>query len=777
MPSIAFGTKAETLERLEPALKSARVLPQVQATSSFWRQNPKAVFDAARRKGWLDRPLIVRSSAKAEDSSSDSLAGHFESIPNVYGEKALREAIERVVTSLGHPNSEDQFFIQPMLTQVVVSGVAFSRDLNAGGPYVVVNYDDTSGSTSSVTSGTCNDTKSFVYHKLANNPPEGFLGQVISLIDEIESLFDHDSFDMEFAVDEDGVLYLLQVRPLMIRTELLISSQEHRAAVERIAGKIAQLNRPHPYLLGSRTMFGVMPDWNPAEIIGVRPRPLALSLYRELVTDSVWAYQRDNYGYRNLRSFPLLMDFHGLPYVDVRVTFNSFVPREIDEGLAGRLVNYYLDRLADNPELHDKVEFEIIFSCYTLDLPDRLAALRQHGFSEEDCTRLAESLLSLTNRIIHMKSGLWRSDLERIQELEKRQIRIMGSDQDLVSRIYWLLEDCKRYGTLPFAGLARAGFIAVQLLRSMVTVGVLGQQEYNAFMMSLETVGSRMTRDFATLNRETFLQRYGHLRPGTYDIRSPRYDEAPDFYFDWSSRNKKSKERPEQFAPSLPQLNRVECLLKEHGLEHNALELFDFLKAGIEGREHSKFVFTRSLSNAISLFKELGVEYGFSADDCAYADIGIIRELYISTRDPKNLLGQSIESGRRRYNLTKHLILPSLIVNADDVWAFHMPRYEPNYVTDKAAVGHVTTDDDDRSALHGSILLISSADPGFDWIFSCDIAGFITKYGGANSHMAIRAGELGIPAVTGAGETLFAQWLEAQTLQIDCANRQVVVLK
>ncbi len=87
MPSIAFGTKAETLERLEPALKAARVLPQVQATLSFWRRNPKAVFNAVRGKGWLDRPLIVRSSAKAEDNKSGSLAGHFESIPNVHGEK------------------------------------------------------------------------------------------------------------------------------------------------------------------------------------------------------------------------------------------------------------------------------------------------------------------------------------------------------------------------------------------------------------------------------------------------------------------------------------------------------------------------------------------------------------------------------------------------------------------------------------------------------------------------------------------------------------------
>jgi len=97
-------------------------------------------------------------------------------------------------------------------------------------------------------------------------------------------------------------------------------------ALADVARKVELLSRPHPYLHGSRAIFGVMPDWNPAEIIGLRPWPLSLSLYRELVTDAIWAYQRDNYGYQNLRSFPLLVSFHGLPYIDVRVSFNSFIP-------------------------------------------------------------------------------------------------------------------------------------------------------------------------------------------------------------------------------------------------------------------------------------------------------------------------------------------------------------------------------------------------------------------------------------------------------------------
>ena len=36
---------------------------------------------------------------------------------------------------------------------------------------------------------------------------------------------------------------------------------------------------PNPNLFGNTTIYADMPDWNPAEMIGSHPRPLAFSMY------------------------------------------------------------------------------------------------------------------------------------------------------------------------------------------------------------------------------------------------------------------------------------------------------------------------------------------------------------------------------------------------------------------------------------------------------------------------------------------------------------------
>jgi phosphohistidine swiveling domain-containing protein len=775
---IKFNSKAETLSSLYGALNKGLVLPQFSFTSEDW-VNVSGDIDLL----WLNRPkwshekLIVRSSGEDEDGSIESLAGKFDSVLNVIGDEDLSVAIEKVVESFGAFNSKDQVLIQPMLTDIKISGVAFTRDPNNAGHYYVINFDDTTVDTTSVTSGLTNDLKVYFHAKNANYPKKLWISNLLSLLAELEGLFKNDSLDVEFAIDKKGTVYLLQVRQLILKSKNNNSLDNQDVILSEIQKKFSSLAKPHPYLLGEKSIFGIMPDWNPAEIIGTRPRPLALSLYKELVTDGIWAYQRDNYGYRNLRSFPLLVSLCGLPYIDVRISFNSFIPSDLNEDLADRLVNHYLKSLEEAPTKHDKVEFDIIYSCYTLDLPERLSELKEIGFEEKECNEILKSLRNLTNNIINSEEGLWVKDIKKIEELQSRQSTILESKLSDTEKIYWLIEDCKRYGTLPFAGLARAGFIAVQLLRSMVKVNAISEIEYEDYMSSLDTINSRMQEDLQG-QKNQFLKKYGHLRPGTYDILSPRYDEVPDVYFNWNENTSDTKKYfNKEPALSIESINKIEKLLKKHKINHSAKSLFDFIKGAIEGREYAKFIFSRSLSDALSLMKKVANKFDISIEELSYCDVDIIKKLYSSSTNIKESFESSIMHGKERYLKTCSLTLPPLIKSVEDIVSFELPIDEPNYITLKSTHGKVIFEKSPKEDFAGNILLIKSADPGYDWIFSHGIGGFITMYGGANSHMAIRAAELSIPAIIGAGEVLYQQLSRSSVVYINCANKQVRILK
>ena len=94
-------------------------------------------------------------------------------------------------------------------------------------------------------------------------------------------------------------------------------------------------------------------------------------------------------------------------------------------------------------------------------------------------------------------------------------------------------------------------------------------------------------------------------------------------------------------------MRQVATLLEAHGLQPDPLGLFDFLQAGIELRELSKFHFTRNLSDALALVAAYGSKWDFSLEELAYCDIAAFKELYIAAARPRDVLGRSIEQGKQ----------------------------------------------------------------------------------------------------------------------------------
>jgi glutamine kinase len=781
-PAALLGSKAETLEQLAPIVRAARVLPLLYFPVEAWQTDPERLLDEVLSRPWGAQPLIVRSSTRQEDDPGTLMPGSYLSVAGVDGRDALRDAVDAVIDSyrrrtdrpLAEQLGEQLVLVQPLVRNAGMTGVVFTCDPNSGAPYLVVNYEE-NGDSAAVTSGSRARLRTFYAWK-ANGGDGGDprLRRLVAMARELEEVLEHSNLDIEFAFDDTGELYLLQVRPMVIETRL--DNDDHEQALTAIANKVRTAGQPHPHLCGRRTVFGVMPDWNPAEIVGTRPHPLALSLYRRLITDGLWADQRARYGYRDVRGFPLMVDFCGLPYVDVRESCNSLIPADIADDIAERLVDHYIDRLAENPELHDKVEFDVVFSCYSFTVQERLSNQAEHLFSVQERDDIVSSLRTLTNQLMDPDHPARQEDLASISSLRAKLGEVRGSDLDLPTQIYWVLEDCRRFGTLAFAGFARLGFVATEIMRSLVEIDVLSEEDVARLMASLDTVTNRMLRDRTALSRGEFLRRYGFLRPGTYDIRSPRYDEEPDGYFDWPNSRVKV-DPPEPFRLPAPTMHRIDELLRQHRLEQDAYGLLNFIITSTELRENSKFEFSRHLSEALSLLGQLGKSVGMDLHDMSYIDVECIDELYRGAANPATVLRRRSAEGRQRYGLTRRLVLPPMITEPADVKAFHLPSTEPNYITQACATGRVELVSSHPADLHGKILMLPSGDPGYDWIFSEGVGGFITRYGGANSHMAIRAHQFGIPAVIGAGEVLYNRWSTAEYLTVDCLNHRVEMLR
>lgn len=786
-----LGTKAQTLHRLQRLVKHSRIEDQISFTVSQWQDSFEELLNNIQQHFHAQK-LVVRSSALSEDGFASANAGAYDSVLNVDAnvESAVIAAVEQVVSSYPDANPANQVLVQPMVQGVVASGVAFTRTLAQGAPYYVINYDDVTRSTESITSGASKEHKTALVYR-GEAPDTEALSQplrgLMPALMEIEQLLDFDSLDIEFAISEAGQVHILQVRPIAVRHDDFDESSLS-ATIAAAREQFQKAQQPGPFVVGGRAMFGVMPDWNPAEIIGTRPGALATSLYRYLIMDDVWATQRAEYGYRDVRPQPLLHEFAGHPYVDIRASFNSLVPAQLDDELAGRLVDFYQTWLEQHPQLHDKVEFDVVPTCYSLGFDQwRQRLSNVGGFSDDDIAQLEQGLRQVTQHALARTDADWAT----VRKLEQRFAQISTATMSPLQSAWVLLEEAHRHGTLVFAHLARSAFVAMTLLRSAKSEGVLSDSAYNDFMQSIETVSHRFASDAAAVAEgskswESFVADYGHLRPGTYDITSKSYAEDPEHYLAPTVEQARSHpSSSESASPTawLAERSALVAVLAEHGIATTEIALDTFLRQAIEGREYAKFVFTRHLSAALDALVTYGAVHEIEREQLAMIPLSVFRILANQPEayDAKPWLLAAAEKGRAAVAVAQRVELPALLCRSLDFTQFEYSSNQPNFVGTKRVVASCVDLEqlkgDESLELEGKIALIPQADPGYDWLFGRGIAGLVTLYGGANSHMAIRAAEFGLPAAIGVGESRYAKWSRAQVLDLDASNQRVQVIR
>ena len=600
-----LGTKADTLARLENIVKSSIVGSQYSFTTKEWLEEPSKVLSSVQDK-FPNTKLVVRSSSKAEDNWRSSNAGGFESILNVDSDSQFEigNAIKAVVDSYGETkDNSDQVLVQEFLQDVAMAGVVFTCTLESGAPYYRFNFDDTTQSTESVTAGTHTDLRTVLINKakpetLNNIAPE--LVGVLNAVQELESLLGFDKLDIEFAVDKQNNVHIFQVRPVVVNHEHY--DIDNKQINESLANDVKRYNEyqaPLSHIHGDTTVFANMPDWNPAEIISTRPKPLAFSLYQELITNDIWAQQRAEYGYKDVRPYPLIVAFSGQPYVDSRASFNSFIPNGLDSGADKRIVNAYINILKDNPHYHDKVEFDIAFTIWTPEFKEEATTrLLHYGVTKSDIGLLENGLKQITRNALTRLEG----DISSIEELSLRREKVINSDLALIDKVHSLLEDCKRFGTLAFSHAARAGFVATTLMKSLVNSGKLTDKRCMQFLNSFDTVAGEFEKDKAKfanskISLECLIENYGHLRPGTYEITTQAYWEDAAQYLVPKNTNEDHSTVTMTFENE--ELIAINDLLSQLGSELSCEQFVDYLVSATQERERVKFEFTKNLSKAL----------------------------------------------------------------------------------------------------------------------------------------------------------------------------------
>ena len=279
----------------------------------------------------------------------------------------------------------------------------------------------------------------------------------------------------------------------------------------------------------------------------------------------------------------------------------------------------------------------------------------------------------------------------------------------------------------------------------------------------------------------TFDEKYGHLRSGTYDKTCETYAQREFDLSKGSAAARKQRQTIEELKHNPLDSVKLMEALEDIGFYVDLREFLDFLKDSMEEREFFKFEFTKTLSLAIDILIDIGDKLGISKEDMAYLEVP---DIQLMVNRPAEFTGdiwrKIIDQNKKKFQRASMLILPDVIYDPLQLKCIEIWEARPNFITSECVTGDIlllenyeNEDHEDVADVQDKIVVLPKADPGYDWIFAKGIKGFITKYGGVASHMAIRCAEFNIPAAIGCGDCIYSFVEKQQTVTLDCAHGKI----
>ena len=277
-----------------------------------------------------------------------------------------------------------------------------------------------------------------------------------------------------------------------------------------------------------------------------------------------------------------------------------------------------------------------------------------------------------------------------------------------------------------------------------------------------------------------FLEKYGHVRPSTYSILTKNYRENYRTYFS-SNYNYPKHNINKKLKLDKIKIKRIDNIFKKNKLKLDFMKFLNFSKLAIENREYSKLIFTKSIDEIFINLKILSKKIKIDEKKLEHLDIDIILKSFhnVEQEKLKKIISRNINMNQKAYKFSQAIIVPDVIDDSKNFTSFYNVNNKENYITNKNTYGEILELKKLRNykAVSNKIILIENADPGYDFLFSYKLKGLVTKYGGSNSHMAIRCMELGLPAIIGTGEKVYERLSKSKKVFIDCNNKNFSIIQ
>jgi hypothetical protein len=720
--------KRQVLQQLESLNLKSQVLPLLWISRVNWQQD-KQKF--ARQVATLNstQDLIVRSSAQGEDSELQTHAGAFDSQVLLKGSEQAKacNTIDKVFEGM-HGHLHDEIFVQEYLSNVQSCGVVFSRHFHFWN-YLVHSQANAPHSTAAITAGDLTDSATTVHYR----------PQLSELNSQSEAITDTLRIEREFGFEIADIEYAQQGhRSILFQARGLVPEDKPSYYGPLLdSHKMQQFNHNANLTLEKYGPLSCMSDWNPAEILGLVPGEFAASLFEDLIGKETWIAARESLGYQSVSDRTLTARLAGDVYIKTQLSALSLIPATVDQKLASQEIYDLAQRLRESPHEHDCLEFQL--RCSQISLFGG-----QLGSSDEALERrLLEHAKTL------LANPLASGFLSAANPLD------FG---DLTSRF----SSCQNQA-LQFARAARCAFIARRWLT-----------ELSAHHPKLESQTDAVISDSSEISQLAFNNWLRNQNLNQYSTR--------DLSFTPSSARK--THRTPNCGTSLNQALSTavldcESLLMQASIRDDLDKqaVAKFIVSGLAGREFLKRTLLQQIGNYIEGFEPLLQQHSLTTE--FLDDLPHLTAQKLGSSSAGDLKRQNFLNFNQR-KLHSQLWKPDLFYQKDQLLCFELQSPTGYFINSTSLQGPVVYYDSREQTvpqLRDAIVVIERMEPGMDWVFAEQPRCIITRFGGPNSHLAIRCFETKTSAVLGISEQKFQALRKANKASVCGHSKKIEVLQ